>query len=78
MPRRATQPTNEAAPETARKQAPKPNQSVRMDSANYDRWGIWCKVNGMTLEESILFLLREHPIDAKRLAGWMTGRGPKD
>lgn len=74
MPRKSAERKQDTPPAAGGKApAGKPNQSVRMDPTTYDRWGVWCKVNGMTLEQSIVYLMKEHPIDAKRLGEWMKG-----
>lgn len=43
---------------------------VRMSRNTHDRWGVWCQIHGMTLEESINLLLARHPIDMKQFEAW--------
>lgn len=68
--RRMSEAAKNEAPRTKTKEkvARTPHQSLRMKDAVFEAWGEWCKASGMTYEESIVFLVKSHPIDAKEYA----------
>lgn len=43
------------------------NHTIRMSDETWDNWRLWCKVNKLTYEESMIFFLEHHPIDVEKL-----------
>ncbi len=41
---------------------------VRMRRDVFEAWGAWASAMSMTYEESVLFLMQQHPIDTRKYA----------
>lgn len=64
MPRRASSGARSAVP----KDKGRKTRRVQMSTAGFEAWKRWCAVMGMTREQSVLFLIKRHPPDTKKVA----------